>query len=346
MTIRSRVLKFNIATEGVTEVGESFLTTDSPSAVSFPRVNEDNSVSYQSASNFREDLGIGYNPVLGSTKMLMPWGEDGDEIIRILPNDFVLQDEVLEYVTYIEEQLAATVPTSQLVVLNSKVIEAKASTWWSKMGRIILPIWASDNANKKCLKSGDTSGSFTNVTAFDGFVTSAGNGSYFDPGVSFQGIGASNSTGVGLTFGVLACSALENSFGFLAGTYNGTQFYFITHNSGVVSHEVGTSGSASLPDTARHGIYLASCPGGNGVYRLHRRRSSGEEIGSSSFLSMPAIPTGNPHFMAGNGIDSQYSMAGNYGSFFMGLGLTSDEATSFTLWLKDLWEGLTGSDLL
>lgn len=331
---------------GATDVGSAFFTSSNPSAISFPRINADNSVTHRSASGFREDLSLHYNPVLGSTRLLIPWGADGDEIIRVVPNDFVLQDEALDYVTAVEDQLAATVPTSQLVVLNTKLIEAKATTWWAKMGRIIMPIWNDADANKICLKSGSTAGSFANTTTSDGFVTSSGNGSYFNPGVNFAGIGASNSAGVGLTYGALVNGAMENAFGYIAGAYDsGSQYCLMPHDSGNVKNEVGGSGSATMADSARHGVYLASCPGGTGVYRLHRRRAAGEVIASSASLAMPAAPSVNPYFMMGNGLDNTYSMAGDYGAFFMGLGLTSAEATAFTLWIKDLWEGLTSLTL-
>src|SRR5690606_47976 len=43
---------------GISQVGEAWITTPDPSAVTFPRVNADNTVSYLSAANMRTALDV------------------------------------------------------------------------------------------------------------------------------------------------------------------------------------------------------------------------------------------------------------------------------------------------
>lgn len=46
-----------LSTLGATTVGKSFFNTANPSAITFVRVNANNSISYQTAANFRTDIG-------------------------------------------------------------------------------------------------------------------------------------------------------------------------------------------------------------------------------------------------------------------------------------------------
>lgn len=54
-----------LTTLGGTTVGQSFFTLANPSAITFPRINADNTVTARSAANFRADIGAGTGDVVG-----------------------------------------------------------------------------------------------------------------------------------------------------------------------------------------------------------------------------------------------------------------------------------------
>jgi hypothetical protein len=249
---------------------------------------------------------------------------------------------------YIDAVVAAggTVSGGQKSAINTFYKTGKSAGWYSSLKRMYLPIWASAAPNAIdmiALGSGTFNGT---VTHGAGFVQGDGLTGYFNSNIGLPAVGGSNGNGsmwqiipqraIGINrYEGINGPLLERvSIGSSVANFN--QFILPSNNSSLTIAPSETSAGILIGSTtstsSRFVKFLKS-----GVFTTQ----------ANTTTDTSTIPSGNLFFLARNNNDLGISNAhterrGGYG---FGLGLTESQAEAFTLALKNLWEGCTGSVL-
>lgn len=212
------------------------------------------------------------------------------------------------------------------------------------MKRIYLPIWSAASPNAIDIVS-RASGTFSGiVTHAAGYVQGNGSTGRFTSDTSGNAVGMTSSTGGMGALCLLAPTGMGfSAMGGIAGTTTAIQLY---HESFLVSCAVAGSPPIATFSGARAtntGIWLSSRVSTTSL-SLYRRTASGFATPATSTTSVAGntVSTTNITFMSQ--ASSIYS-DGRFGAFFFNLGMTAQQATNFTLALKNLWEGATGLTL-
>ena len=94
-----------------------------------------------------------------------------------------MEPETTTYINAIESILGSIVSETKKQAIDDFVVLEKSSNRWAKHARIWLTVWGDEDANKICLKTGISHGSYPNgITSRIGYVVGNGNNQYFDTG--------------------------------------------------------------------------------------------------------------------------------------------------------------------
>jgi len=244
----------------------------------------------------------------------------------------------------------ATVTSTQRTAINNFVKGEKAGSRWTLMKRLYLPIWGVAAPNAICMTS-LTSGTFNGgITHASGYVSSNGTTGYFLFDVAPSAFGCTTSSGNIFTL-ITAIAAINGSIALIRAqdTANGTRSGI--SGGGVNLRLVQLFGGTVLTytETDSRGVLLASRT--TTTTTSSYKRTS---VGFSTTINEGSTPVG----LVGS-IQPMAAMAFNnngtfssfvpptvrFGSYGMGLGMTSTQAENFSAGLKTLWETCTGLTL-
>ena len=246
------------------------------------------------------------------------------------------------------ESAGATTTQTQRNAISSFMRAGKSGGWFSKIGRLYLPIWGVDAQNAVDLitsGSGTFSGSITRAA---GYVQGDGTTGIFDLGVTPGAVGMTTSSGY-----IFALVTQASTLGFrgLIGRSQSSSSVatFLSNNSSQLVRY--NSGAASINGTsAGTGIISFSREGGN--RSIYRRITSGRSVlFNAAGADSGSIPTGGNLAALALNANGADGFTGNdfnnarFGAFGVGLGLNNTDEASFTAALKTLWETCTGLTL-
>jgi hypothetical protein len=242
------------------------------------------------------------------------------------------------------ETAGATVTSGQKKAINTFVKSGKSDGWYSSIKRLYLPIWAAAAPNAVdmiSLLSGTFNGT---VTHSAGYVQGDGSTGRFVSDTSGDAVGMTDSTGGIGALCLLAPSGVGfAAMGGISGATSAIQLYY--DGNQVAGTVAGNPPVVVFNGTRANntGIWMVSRTSVTSL-SLHRRTSSGFTTPNTSAVSVAGntVSTSNMTFMSQAA--SIYSDA-RFGVFSMHLGMTSQQATDFTLALKNLWETSTGLTL-
>jgi hypothetical protein len=266
--------------------------------------------------------------------------------LGLTPNSGVfggLDPDAKAYIDAVETA-GATVTSGQKKAIDTFYKRGKSDGWYSSLKRLYLPIWAAAAPNAIdmiALGSGTFAGT---VTHGAGFVQGDGSTGRFISDTSGNAVGMTDSTGGIGALCLLAPSGVGfAAIGGIAGVTTAIQLF---HSADLVSGAVsGNPPTVVFSGTRANntGIWMTSRTSVTSL-SLHRRTSSGFTTPATSAVSVAGntVSTADMPFMSQSA--SIYSDA-RFGVFSMHLGMTSQQATDFTLSLKDLWETATGLTL-
>ena len=247
---------------------------------------------------------------------------------------------------YIDAVVAGggTVSGTQRNAINTFYKTGKTDGWYSSIKRLYLPIWAVAAPNAIDMVA-RTSGTFAGtVTHAAGYVQGNGSTGKFTSDTNGNAVGMTSSTG---GMGAL-CLLAPTGVGFAAmgGMPGATDALQLYHNAGTIQCSVaGSPPLATFSGTraTNTGIWVSSRVSTTSL-SLYRRTTSGFSTPATNTTSVAGntVSTSNITFMSQ--ISSIYS-DGRFGAFFFNLGMTAQQATDFTLALKNLWESATGLTL-
>jgi hypothetical protein len=135
-----------------------------------------------------------------------------------------MESETIAYILEIENILGITIPTYKKDAIDLFVYSEKIADRWNSHKRIWLPVWGNETANKICLKTGVSRGSYPNgSTHAYGYTQGNGMTQYFDTGIRASDIINSDNSHV---FAVLDGSPSNAIHGI------GANYPFSTNSSG------------------------------------------------------------------------------------------------------------------
>ena len=246
-----------------------------------------------------------------------------------------------------------TVNGTQRNVINTFYRTGKSDGWYSSMKRLYLPIWGIAAANAICMTS-LTSGTFMGgVTHGAGYVLSNRTNGYMRTSVGIRTLGLSKDS---YHFaGLYKASSTKNHsslFGSQFDMYANLMSFSIVaeQNTQTITAMSGYAPAigevkATIPWHDRLGIFTFS--GGASSRFLKRRKTSGVTLLGTTDKTIAIEPNNlNVAFLANNVNGAILGFCGEQiGAFSLGLKLTDAQDTSYSLALKNLWEGTTGLTL-
>ena len=243
-----------------------------------------------------------------------------------------------------------TVSGTQRSAINTFYKTGKTAGWYSSLKRLYLPIWGVAAPNAICMTS-LTSGTFVGtVTHSSGFITTDALTGHFLYDATPSALGCTTSSG--------SCVMLVTGAAVIAGNaaLGSTQDASLSTRFGPISGGVGNrawrifqSSALAYTDSDSRSVLLASRTS-TSTLSAYKRTSSGFTTTINEGAStVGTVGTTTPMtLMAGNsaGVVTGYAVSTTrFGAHGMGLGVTSAQAESFTLALKNLWEVSTGLSL-
>ena len=226
----------------------------------------------------------------------------------------------------------------------------KSDGWYPSLKRVYLPIWAAAAPNAIDMIARGSGTFVGDVTHAAGYTSSDGSTGYFNIGESLATIGcALNSASFGglatntSAIGIMRFLGVQDSS-------NATRSILASSvSSNWLTRVSSSSAATSATLTELRGVILASRSNSTTV-NVWQRTASGitRPINEASLASGTLNATASAVFLATNndGVISAFaSSAQRTGAMFIGTGFTNAEAESFTLALKNLWEGTTGLTL-
>jgi hypothetical protein len=240
----------------------------------------------------------------------------------------------------------ASVTSSQLFAISSFIKSGKADGWYSQLKRLYLPIWGAAAPNAIDMVS-LLSGTFVGgVTHASGYVNTNGTTGYFLFDRAPASLGLTTSS-VSIYCLVTAASAFtgNTTLGGVQDSLNASRTSFAPSSANNRSIRVFSATPLIYAEPDSRSVLVASrtTTTTNSAYK---RTSSGfvTTINEGSALS-PSVGTVQPMaYMANNnnGAVSGFSPStARFGSYGMGLGMTSTQAEKFSAGLKTLWETCT-----
>ena len=240
-----------------------------------------------------------------------------------------------------------TVSGTQQAAINTFYRTGKSDGWYSSLKRLYLPIWGVAAPNAICMTS-LTSGTFVGtVTQGAGFVKSDTTTGYMNTNVGLTTLGLSLSS-YHFAWLYKASSGQTNSalFGSQSGS-NLNRFQIAgTTASGTFSSPTLGQVTGTVASGDRLGIFTFS--GAASSRFLKQRKTSGVTTLGTTTTTITAQPNNlNVAFLARNlnGTSVDSFCGEEIGQFSIGLQLTDEQDTAYSLALKNLWEGTTGLTL-
>jgi hypothetical protein len=237
----------------------------------------------------------------------------------------------------------ATVTSTQRTAINNFVKGEKAGSRWTLLKRMYLPIWGLAAPNAICMTS-LTSGTFNGgVTHASGYVNSNGTTGYFLFDQAPASLGLTTSSGS--VYALVTANSAFSANTVLGRTQDGnntrTGFFGAVQISSAVSQTYSDADSRCIVIGSRTSTTTTSA---------YTRKSTGFATVINEGASLVgAVGTVQPMtYMAwnNNGTISSFSPSTvRFGSYGMGLGMTSTQAENFSAGLKTLWETCTGLSL-
>ena len=250
---------------------------------------------------------------------------------------------------YIDAVVAAgaTVTSTQRTAINNFVKGEKAGSRWTLMKRLYLPIWGVAAPNAICMTS-LTSGTFNGgITHASGYVSSNGTTGYFllDQAPASLGLTTSSGNFFVLVTGAAAING-NTELGRVQDANNNSRSGFSSGGPNFRGIRVFAASSLTYAETDSRSILVVSRTTAT-TNSSYKRTSSGfvTTVNEGSATS-PLVGTVQPMvYMASNnnGVISGFSPSSiRFGSYGMGLGMTSIQVENFSAGLKTLWETCTG----
>jgi hypothetical protein len=247
---------------------------------------------------------------------------------------------------YIDAVVAAggTVSGGQKSAINTFVKTGKNAGWYSSLKRLYLPIWGVAAPNAICMTS-LTSGTFVGtVTQGAGFVQGDNTTGYFNTSTALHSVGLNGKQAMQ---GVLSLEDLSGSDNI--GCLVATSRMLLSNAIGQMTSQMVLNTQQAVFAGDFTGVIIASRTSATS-HRIYRRNNasgftSGTENTTLESLNLPNVAP----FFAGaannNATPLRGTATGKQGAYFFGDGLTSAQATAYSLALKNLWEGTTGLTL-
>jgi hypothetical protein len=269
-------------------------------------------------------------------------------IIRTSDAGRVWDTDALARISQIETAKGSPMTNGQRLALDTFIKAEKAAGRWSLHKRVYLPVWGNAAANSICLVSGTTGTMVNTPTQGAGFMQCNGSSSYFNTGSSPSALGATNASA---SIWLLQIAPDTRNDGRWSGWRGGGSERFALGFSGFPSVNFaigGASTGGNFPaNDSRTGIFLASNETISSRFVTRRTNSGAALIGSQSTTETTPLLNLNIFFGAWNHNNSgpgTFSDA-RFGGFGFGLGMSQANANAFTLNLKNLYEGCTGSSI-
>lgn len=239
----------------------------------------------------------------------------------------------------------ATVSNFQVFELSRFIKKQKGENLWNSIFRLYLPIWGRASANAICLKT-LTSGTFQgSITHASGYVQGDGTSNQFSLNSTASGLGITNQQGC---LFALITTVPSNSFAGLIGVREGNndRHTGIMHNLGSNNQlaAIATSSSFGVINVGNVGIHLISRTTSTRQRMFVRRVSGLLQSGISTAASDSTLSTKTVLATALNG-ESVFRSNSRFGLYGAMAGINDDQASNFTLDLKNLWETCTGLTL-
>jgi len=236
---------------------------------------------------------------------------------------------------------------TQRDVINTFYRTGKSDGWYSSMKRLYLPIWRIAAANAICMTS-LTSGTFMGVVTHGaGYVLSNRTNGYMRTNVGIRTLGLSKDS---YHFAGLYKASSTNNYSALFGSQLDMYANKISFSATTITAMSGYAPAigevkAEIPWHDRLGIFTFS--GGASSRFLKRRKTSGVTTLGTTNKTIATEPNNlNVAFLANNVNGAISNFCGEQiGAFSLGLKLTNAQDTSYSLALKNLWEGTTGLTL-
>jgi hypothetical protein len=244
------------------------------------------------------------------------------------------------------ETAGATVSGGQKAAIDTFYKTGKSDGWYSSLKRIYLPIWgvAAPNAiDMMELGSGTFNGT---VTHGAGFVQGDGTTGYFDTGTNAVALGGASGNASLFALVKSYTSVIEQGLigAVTSGIGQGNQLRLQTTNFNFVHPTI--AGNVSIA-ASTGGIHVGSATSTSNRFSL-RRGSSGVTSTAQTTTETTSLLSINIYAMCRNLIlatPNSFSTA-ELGAYGAGISLSIQDATDFTLALKNLWEGTTGLTLV
>lgn len=262
----------------------------------------------------------------------------------IVPPLVSLDPDAAAYIALVEAAGAAP-DAAQKTVISDFYVAAKAEGYYTSLKRIYLPIWGVAAANAIDMIGG-TSGTFVGgVTHGAGYVQGNGSTGYFNLGATYGGLGLTDTDC--MQFAGLKAETGSSTM-CLIGVAPDIGHCFDIQTQGNSGERLcsirGLGNESTATPTGDHlGIFISVGNTGGGTRRLTRRATSGVDhyTGVSTY---GAIPVETIHAMKLGAPDLFYH-TGEMILWGVGTALSETLAATFSLHLKNLWEGCTGLTL-
>jgi hypothetical protein len=240
----------------------------------------------------------------------------------------------------------ATVSGSQRTAINNFYKTGKANGWYSSLSRIYLPIWGVAAPNAICMTS-LTSGTFNGgVTHASGYVNSNGTTGYFLLDQAPASLGLTTSSGS--VYALVTANSAFNASTVLGRTQDGnnTRTGFFGGGGILRTVQISSSVSQTYSDADSRCIVIGSRTSTTTTSAYTRKSTGFTTVINEGASLVGAVGTVQPMtYMASNNngtISSFTPSTVQFGSYGIGLGMTSTQAENFSAGLKTLWETCTG----
>jgi hypothetical protein len=240
----------------------------------------------------------------------------------------------------------ATVTSTKRTAINNFVKGEKAGSRWTLLKRLYLPIWGVAAPNAICMTS-LTSGTFNGgITHASGYVSTNGTTGYFLLDQAPASLGLTTSSGS--VYALVTANSAFNASTVLGRTQDANNTRTGFFGAGGTSRSVSISSSAALTysDADSRGVVISSRTSTTTTSAYTRKSTGFATVINEGASLVGAVGTVQPMtYMAwnNNGAISTFSPSTvRFGSYGMGLGMTSTQAENFSAGLKTLWETCTG----
>jgi len=236
-----------------------------------------------------------------------------------------------------------TVSGTQQAAINTFYRTGKSDGWYSSLKRLYLPIWGVAAPNAICMTS-LTSGTFVGtVTQGAGFVQGDNSTGYFNTGTALHSVGLNGKQGM---IGVLSLDDLGTDN---TGCFTGATRMLLTNGGAITSQMVLNTTTTAVLSASFTGVIVASRLSATSHTVYRRSTASGFESSAENTVTEALnLPNLAPWFAGAansNGTPLRGTVTGRQGAYFFGDGLTTAQATAYSLALKNLWEVSTGLTL-